>query len=345
MDAKSKFQRKKKNNAKGNKGLTSPKQRAKKKQKLKKKKKNQAARKKAKNKKVIGERAQKNKGWSFLKTLKVYFGKHDPIVFEPGVMDIVEMLNFNQLELRKMKYVFEKADIDMMGEVDYDELMELVQHPRSPYTDALMSLIDPEGTGIITFQGFFQIIATYSMYTEEDILRFAFTTFDKDSSGTIDEEEFMDLCKTINNANPAFPANFKGALQQFDRNDDGLIDYEEFKQINRRFPMVLYPAFKLQNQMHLHVLGLNFWRNKMRQKRLEEQILEYQRSHGGALPPVPLGKRMCQLLTCCCRRSNKVRTDRYEAPKKRTPKKRRKKQRDSKHSKGSSSKKKKESDS
>ena len=222
MDAKSKFQRKKKNNAKGNKGLTSPKQRAKKKQKLKKKKKNQAARKKARNKKVIGERAQKNKGWSLLKTLKVYFGKHDPIVFEPGVMDIVEMLNFNQLELRKMKYVFEKADIDMMGEVDYDELMELVQHPRSPYTDALMSLIDPEGTGIITFQGFFQIIATYSMYTEEDILRFAFTTFDKDSSGTIDEEEFMDLCKTINNANPAFPANFKGALEQFDRNDDAL---------------------------------------------------------------------------------------------------------------------------
>ena len=248
-------------------------------------------------------------------------------------MDIVEMLNFNQLELRKMKYVFEKADIDMMGEVDYDELMELVQHPRSPYTDALMSLIDPEGTGIITFQGFFQIIATYSMYTEEDILRFAFTTFDKDSSGTIDEEEFMDLCKTINNANPAFPANFKGALEQFDRNDDGLIDYEEFKQINRRFPMVLYPAFKLQNQMHLHVLGLDFWRNKMRQKRKEEQILEYQRSHGGALPPVPLGKRICQLLTCCCRRSNKIRTDRYEAPKKRTPKKRRKKQRDSKSNK------------
>jgi len=64
----------------------------------------------------------------------------------------------------------------------------------------------------------------------------------------------------------------------------------------------------------------------MRQKRLEEQVLEYQRSHGGALPPVPLTTRICRILTCCFRRSNKVRTDRYEPPKKRTPKKRRKKQ-------------------
>ena len=114
MDAKSKFQRKKKNGSKKNKGLTSPKKRAKKKQALKKKKKNQAARNKARNKKMIGERAKNNKGWTIWRKLKVFFGKHDPIVFEPGVMDIVEMLNFTQLELRKMKFVFEKADIDMM---------------------------------------------------------------------------------------------------------------------------------------------------------------------------------------------------------------------------------------
>ena len=49
----------------------------------------------------------------------------------------------------------------------------------------------------------------------------AFTTFDKDSSGTIDEDEFMDLTRTINNANPMFPQNFKRALEEFDKNDDG----------------------------------------------------------------------------------------------------------------------------
>ena len=43
------------------------------------------------------------------------------------------------------------------------------------------------------------------MYGKDDILRFAFDTFDKDGSGTIDEKEFMDMAYMINNANPTFP--------------------------------------------------------------------------------------------------------------------------------------------
>lgn len=329
MDAKSKFERKKKRTSQKRKGLTSAKQRKKKRLAAKKKKKMKDKKDRARKKKNIGERGKGKKGWTLWKKIKMLFGKHDPILFDADVMDIVEMLNFSQLELRRIQFCYQKADIDLMGEIDYDEFMTLIEHPRSPYSDALMSLVDPEGQGILTLQNFFQIIATYCMYSEEDILRFAFTTFDKDSSGTIDEEEFMDLCNTINNASPAFPGNFKDALQQFDRNDDGLIDYDEFKMINRRFPLVLYPAFQIQNQMQRHVLGLSFWQNKMRQKRLEEEILEYQRSHGGALPPVPITTRICKLLTCCCRcccsSNNQVRTDRYQPPKKRTPKKRRKK--------------------
>ena len=66
----------------------------------------------------------------------------------------------------------------------------------------------------------------------------------------------MDLTRTINNATPMFPDNFKRALEEFDQNDDGLIDYNEFKQINRRYPMMLYPAFSTQERMQTHCLGL-----------------------------------------------------------------------------------------
>ena len=38
------------------------------------------------------------------------------------------------------------------------------------------------------------------MYKEEDIYEFVFQTFDKDCSGNIDEEEFLDLARTVNNA-------------------------------------------------------------------------------------------------------------------------------------------------
>ena len=69
-------------------------------------------------------------------------------------------------------------------------------------------------------------------------MSFCFQTFDKDASGQIDEDEFLDLARTVNNAEPLFPGNFKTALQQFDENDDGLIDFNEFKLIHKAFPMV-----------------------------------------------------------------------------------------------------------
>jgi hypothetical protein len=64
-------------------------------------------------------------------------------------------------------------------------------------------------------------------------------------------------CRCINNASPAFPSNFKKALEEFDVNEDGLIDYGEFGQIDARYPLVLFPAFRLQDVMQRNSLGKN----------------------------------------------------------------------------------------
>ena len=67
------------------------------------------------------------------------------------------------------------------------------------------------------------------------------------------------MYRNINNANPAFPSNFARALDEFDANNDGLIDYGEFVEINRRFPLVLFPAFRLQDMMQKNTLGTIQW--------------------------------------------------------------------------------------
>jgi hypothetical protein len=59
----------------------------------------------------------------------------------------------------------------------------------------------------------------------------------------------------VNNAAPAFPGNFKNALEQFDVNEDGLIDYSEFVELDRRYPLVLFPAYRLQDMMQRATLG------------------------------------------------------------------------------------------
>ena len=146
------------------------------------------------------------------------FNLGEYIEFEEGSpsQNVVEALYLNQADLRLMKGKFKAVDIDGSGEIDYDEFFEMIQEKRSPYADALFSLIDIDGSGSIDFEEMIQVLATYCMYSKEDILNFCFDTFDKDGSGTIDEREFIELCKTVNNAAPMFPGNFANAIEMFD---------------------------------------------------------------------------------------------------------------------------------
>ena len=130
------------------------------------------------------------------------------------------------------------------------------------------------------------------MYSKEDILNFCFDTFDKDGSGTIDEEEFMNLCKAVNNANPMFPGNFTRALQEFDRNDDGLIDHDEFRELNKRYPLILFPAFRLQDAMQKKTLGEARWVSVHRIMFKKKQIEEYRQTHSGEFPPLTCGQSL-----------------------------------------------------
>ena len=127
----------------------------------------------------------------------------------------------------------------------------------------------------------------------------AFDLFDTDGSGTIDEKEFIELCKTVNNASPTFPANFKTALQEFDVNEDGLIDYGEFLEIDRRYPLVLFPAFRLQDMMQRKSMGEHAWLGVIEDYNEQRIIEEYKATHAGRMPPDPFAKQIGKTFCPC----------------------------------------------
>merc|ERR1712224_68927 len=101
----------------------------------------------------------------------------------------------------------------------------------------------------------------------------------------------------------------KTALERFDANDDGLLDYREFKEINKDFPMVFYPAFRIQDKWHKLCLGEQFWVDVAVNMQRRKYIEEYMLSHNGQLPPPTLKERMRKLFCCCCSPANR----RFEA--------------------------------
>jgi len=183
------------------------------------------------------------------------------------------------------------------GEIDYDEFFEMIGDQRTPYTDALFELIDADGSGAIDFTEYIQVLSTYCMYSKDDVLSFCFRTFDKDGSGNIDENEYIAIMKSLNNGNPMFPGNFGRACTDFDVNDDGLIDFNEFKEMYRMFPIVFFPAFRLQNQMWKATLGQKRWLKIHELLHKDSVMKEYMSTHGGQTPALTFVEKLTQCFT------------------------------------------------
>uniref|UniRef100_A0A7S1GEX5 EF-hand domain-containing protein n=1 Tax=Bicosoecida sp. CB-2014 TaxID=1486930 RepID=A0A7S1GEX5_9STRA len=227
-------------------------------------------------------------------------------------------------ELAQIKAVFDEVDLDGEGEMDFDEFFELLGEERTPFTDAVFTLLhakeshviilDPEKerlraeetgqparrvAGALSFDDFLQLCIIYCRYSRDDILMFAFQAFDRDGSGVIDEDEFIELCATVNNMNPTFPGNFKRAMEEFDKNEDGMIDFEEFCSLNRRYPLVLFPAFRLQDALQRESLSEQVWVEVGARNTAEREIDRYKRAHGGKYPVPPLKERVKRAMCGC----------------------------------------------
>ncbi len=187
-------------------------------------------------------------------------------------------------ELKKLLTIFQMIDYDESGEIDADEFMEFINEKKTPFTKHIFNLIDEDGSGEVDQNEFIGMMCLYCMYTKEEILRFTFDSFDDDNSGALDEEEFMEVAKSVNDASPMFPGNFQTALEEFDQNDDGLIDFDEFNILNRRYPLVLFPAFRLQDNMQKFTLGQDGWIKVGRRVFKARYIAEYMKVHGGEIP-------------------------------------------------------------
>ena len=197
----------------------------------------------------------------------------------------VKRLKLTSSDIVRLRASFNEIDIDESGEIDYDEFMESMEEHRNAFTDAVFRLIDINGDGLLEFDEFVAICGSFCMWSQNEILQFCFQTFDSDGGGTIDEEEFEALAKTISHKDPTFPGNFARALEEFDADGDGLIDFDEFVTMNRRYPMVLFPMFRLQDKMQKQTLGLKRWNQVMKLQNKLNKVRQWRLTHGGEMPP------------------------------------------------------------
>jgi hypothetical protein len=109
------------------------------------------------------------------------------------------------------------------------------------------------------------------------------------------------------------------------RDGDGAISFAEFQRMNERFPMVLYPAFKLQDAIQNATLGSKEWvkiaEKLVERKRVQQAAFVAQFSPGGTARTrnnkvkfVGFWGKLGRLLTCYyCRNAHTPAVDSQEA--------------------------------
>uniref|UniRef100_K3WTK6 EF-hand domain-containing protein n=1 Tax=Globisporangium ultimum (strain ATCC 200006 / CBS 805.95 / DAOM BR144) TaxID=431595 RepID=K3WTK6_GLOUD len=155
------------------------------------------------------------------------------------------------------------------GTIDRSEFYKSIDEKNSEFGDAIFALIDEDNSGVLDFSEYVDALGKFCILSKEDILKFCFNVFDSDRNGTIEGTELTHLLEILHEDGQT--SNMKQALASFDFNGDGKIDFDEFKQLNGLLPSLLYPAFRIQQNMRIFTMGESWWRKKIEELHVEKE--------------------------------------------------------------------------
>ncbi|KAL4797618.1 hypothetical protein BDV19DRAFT_358393 [Aspergillus venezuelensis] len=139
--------------------------------------------------------------------------------------------NLTKEEIDQFREVFSVFDKDGNGDIDAQELGEVMRSLGQAPTDAelqdIIDELDVDRTGTIDFEEFLILMSRKVRDADPEAeLRSAFAVFDQDGSGTISADELRRVLTSI--GDNVSDADVEEMLKLADVNGDGTIDYEEF---------------------------------------------------------------------------------------------------------------------
>lgn len=176
-------------------------------------------------------------------------------------------------EISKIYKTFQKYDKARTGVINLNDFLKKIEEKRTFFTDAILECFDIalDENGCIDFSDYLVFVVSYCMFEKPEIQKLCFYIFDDDKGGTIDADELKMLMNTLYDIKPpnTVRGNAKGSWLKLEFNTDMKVDFEEFVRMNEAFPWIFNPAYRLQNNMMLHVMGEWWW--SVRKRRLQNE--------------------------------------------------------------------------
>lgn len=197
----------------------------------------------------------------------------------------IRLIKLKPHEIRRIRKVSHKMDSNHHNFVSIPEFVHFLKCEdtifiRKILQHCITTGADIDTNGRLELSEFFLAVIVLCTYTHDQILRAVFIAFDADKSGYLDKAEMDALAKDVRSVSGG--ANFASAniselIKSLDKDGDGVISEQEFYQLEKFFPAVFHPVFRLQDRLRKATLGVTRWR------RLVEAFDKQERSRAAML--------------------------------------------------------------
>ncbi|GAB9466029.1 hypothetical protein Gpo141_00003414 [Globisporangium polare] len=210
------------------------------------------------------------------------------------------MLTYRQVaHLRKL---FDSEDTFLSGEITREEFFTLIGEEKRKLTLGIFEYVGLEkDIKRLKFDDFVVCVVTFSILTRPELLHYAFTLFDQDASGAMDERELREFCGDLKNKGFFFEKNVQIAQKKMVDGDikhhgrtggDGLVDYQDIANGSTQFPVAFYPILQFQRNIRAATLGEQFWIQVEERKQRIEVLVHHMRLQEGHLPSLSIQERI-----------------------------------------------------
>ena len=176
----------------------------------------------------------------------------------------------------KMLGAFRQIDIDRSGQISAMELFNHYSVVDTEFNRRAMAVMDdrpPEHMSLDIVE-FIAAVFNYCTYDRTTLLHFVFHMFDEDDSGYLEISEFTALVQYVYGR--PLTDRVLSAIDACDAAASGNITRDEFVLKCRDFPVLISPAFTLQEVLHQSIVGSKFWK-KLQDRRTTSNDDLYQK--------------------------------------------------------------------
>ncbi len=196
---------------------------------------------------------------------------------DPIHMDVFRQLSIHEKSVEKLYEIFCEIDRDGSGEISHYEFFRFFRHKRFPdrskFSKKVFKAFDLDGSGEIDFQEFVLCLWNFCSCTKDALYRLSFELYDTDRSGYLDEKEMRKILRELYGKNNYEKNQGTIHILRELNKMDGEINYVQFTEFARRYPALLFPAFRLQSCLQQNILGTKFWEQAaLNRIELERQV-------------------------------------------------------------------------